>query len=276
MTGSGMLPVVLLHALSLDASMWEAQRHGLEERGHRVITPDQRGFGRVPLPLGPEPPSLDLVADDLARTLDGHGIGRFLLVGSSMGAYTAMAFLRRHPGRAAGLTLLSARATADEPEARAQRLGFAEAIGDDRARERLIARTTPLLVGAGTRRRRPELVDRLLADVRRADPAALAWAQRAIAARPDSADTLRGADLPAVVIAGDEDVLVGAEESRRTAALLPRGRLVTLAGAGHLQPLEAPEPVTRALLELLARTAGSADAAATAATTETAEGARAC
>ncbi|MEJ8642023.1 alpha/beta fold hydrolase [Streptomyces sp. MS1.HAVA.3] len=105
--------------------------------------PDQRGFGRVPLPLGSEPPSLDLVADDLARTLDGHGIGRFLLVGSSMGAYTAMAFLRRHPGRATGLALLSARATADDPEARAQRLGFAEAIGDDRARERLIARTTP-------------------------------------------------------------------------------------------------------------------------------------
>lgn len=249
MSAARKTPVVLLHALSLNASMWDAQRRALQAIGHPVIAPDQRGFGSVP--LGDEPPSLDLVADDLARTLDALGAGPVLLAGSSMGAYTAMAFLRRHPGRTAGLALLSARATADTPEARAQRLRFAELIRDEEVRPQLIARTTPSLAGATTRAERPDLVERLLADTAKADPAALAWAQRAVADRPDSTDTLRAATVPAVVIAGEEDELVGAEESLRTAALLRHGRLVTVPGAGHLQPLETPDRVTRELLGLL-------------------------
>ncbi|GAA0614207.1 alpha/beta hydrolase [Streptomyces crystallinus] len=249
MSAARRTPVVLLHALSLDASMWDAQRRALQAIGHPVIAPDQRGFGSVP--LGEEPPSLDVVADDLARTLDRVGAGPVLLAGSSMGAYTAMAFVRRHPGRTAGLALLSARTTADSPEARAGRLQFAELIRDDQARPALIARTTPMLVGATTRARRPEVVDRLLADAAKADPAALAWAQRAVADRPDATETLRAADVPAVVIAGAQDELVTPQETRHTAALLRRGRLVTLPGAGHLQPLETPERVTRELLALL-------------------------
>ncbi|OAR25897.1 multidrug transporter [Streptomyces sp. ERV7] len=249
MSAARKTPVVLLHALSLDASMWDAQRRALQAIGHPVLAPHQRGFGSVP--LGDEPPSLDVVADDLARTLDGVGAGPVLLAGSSMGAYTAMAFLRRHPGRTAGLALLSARATADSSEARAQRLRFAELVGDEEVRAGLIAGTTPMLAGATTRARRPEVLDRLFADAAKADPAALAWAQRAIADRPDSTETLRAAGMPAVVIAGEEDELVAAEESRHTAALLRRGRLVTLPGTGHLQPLEAPERVTRELLVLL-------------------------
>ncbi|MFD9794893.1 alpha/beta fold hydrolase [Streptomyces sp. NPDC059070] len=250
------LPVVLLHALSLDSSMWEAQARALRALGHPVLAPDQRGFGSTA--LGDEPPSLDVVADDVARELDARGIGRMLLVGSSMGAYTAMAFLRRHPGRAAGLALLSARATADTAEARAQRLRFAHALGDEAVRDALITRTTALLTGPTTHARRPDVVARLLADARRADPAALAWAQRAVAARPDSTGTLLATELPAVVLAGEEDALVGAAESRETAALLRHGRLVTVPGAGHLQPLETPELVTGAVLGLLDEIGSSA------------------
>ena len=51
------------------------------------------------------------------------------------------------------------------------------------------------------------------------------------------------ANLPTLVVAGAEDELVAAEESAATAAAA-RGRLVTLPGVGHLQPLEAPQAVT--------------------------------
>ncbi|BFV55548.1 alpha/beta hydrolase [Kitasatospora sp. CMC57] len=243
--------VVLLHALSLHSSMWAHHTEVLRARGHHVIAFDQRGFGSAP--LGTPEPTLDVVADDLAELLDGQGLPQAVLVGSSMGAYTAMAFLARHPGRTAGLALLSARATADSPEAHAQRLQFATLIEDDAARPTVIERTTPLLVGPNTRERQPELVARLLADARAADPRALAWAQRAIAARPDAAATLRATDVPAVVIAGEEDALVDPAESRHTADSLPQGRLVTVPGAGHLQPLESPTLVATALLELLDR-----------------------
>ncbi|MFD0568591.1 alpha/beta fold hydrolase [Kitasatospora gansuensis] len=243
--------MVLLHALSLHSSMWEHHTEALRARGHQVIAFDQRGFGSAP--LGTPEPTLDVVADDLAQLLDAQGLAQAVLVGSSMGAYTAMAFLARHPGRTAGLALLSARATADSPEALAQRLQFAALIEDDAARPTVIERTTPLLVGPAAREQQPDLVTRLLADARAADPQALAWAQRAIAARPDATATLRATDVPAVVIAGADDVLVGPDESRHTADSLPQGHLVTVPGAGHLQPLESPAAVTAALHELLDR-----------------------
>ncbi|MGX7757870.1 alpha/beta fold hydrolase [Streptomyces angustmyceticus] len=242
-------PAVLLHALSLHASMWEAQERALRTRGHPVLAVDQRGFGEAP--LGDSPPSLDVIADDLARTLDEHGMDRVVLAGSSMGGYVAMAFLRRFPGRVAGLALLSGRATADDPGAAAQRIQFAELVQDPVQRPVIVERLTPLLLAGTTRADRPELLARVLADAHAADPAALAWAQRAIAARPDSTDVLRAARIPALVIAGAQDVLVTPQESRYVADVLPQGRLITLPRVGHLQPLEAPEEVTHALCGLL-------------------------
>jgi pimeloyl-ACP methyl ester carboxylesterase len=242
-------PVVLLHALSLHASMWDAQRDALRAAGHPVLAFDQRGFGGTP--LGSAPPALDVVADDLARALDAHRVQRAVLAGSSMGGYVAMAFLRRHPERGAGLALLSARAGADSPEAAAQRRQFAQLVQDEQHHRALVEKVTPLLLGATTRTEHPGLLDRVLTDAHAADPAALAWAQRAIADRPDATDVLRTARVPAVVVAGAEDALVTAEESAHVAGTLPYGRLITLPRTGHLQPLEAPRDVTRTLLELL-------------------------
>ncbi|NEY36905.1 alpha/beta fold hydrolase [Streptomyces sp. PRKS01-65] len=235
--------------------MWEAQRRALSALGHTVLPLDQRGFGRAP--LGPAAPSLDVLADDVARLLDHHGADRAVLAGCSMGGYTTLAFLRRHPDRVAGLALLSTRATADGPEARARRLRFARLVEDERTREAVVARSASALTGATTRRRRPRVLARVAADARAADPAALAWAQRAIADRPDALDALRATRVPAVVIAGAEDELVTLEESRRTAAALPNGRLVVIGDAGHLPPLETPDAVTRALRHLLGTPEGA-------------------
>ncbi|WP_238412171.1 alpha/beta fold hydrolase [Saccharothrix deserti] len=244
-----MIPVVLLHALSLDSSMWAEQREALTLLGHRVITPDQRGFGGTP--LGDAPPSLDVVADDLAATLDALGVAGVAVVGSSMGGYVAMAFQRRFPQRVRALALLATRAGADSPEVRAGREAFAERIVDDRSRDGLIAATTPALLGATTRAEQPELVAKVRGMVEQADPASVAWAQRAIAARPDSFPTLRATSVPSVVIAGAQDELVPVSEADAMANALPHCRLVTIPDAGHLTPLEAPDRVTAELTDLL-------------------------
>ncbi|OAR27268.1 multidrug transporter [Streptomyces sp. ERV7] len=245
---NGRVPVVLLHALALDSSMWDAQREALERRGHLVIAPDQRGFGGTP--LGDGPPSLDTVADDLARELDGRGIERAVLAGVSMGGYAAMAFLRRHPGRALALALLSTRAEADDEAARTAREGFVALMADPVKGPAAIGSTAPLLVGATTRAERPQVLDRVRSVVAGAAPASLAWAQQAIAARADALDVLRATDIPAVVIVGEEDELVTEADTRAMVEALPQGRLVVVPRSGHLPPLEAPE-ATRAELDAL-------------------------
>ncbi|MFE2474656.1 alpha/beta fold hydrolase [Streptomyces sp. NPDC059389] len=252
------LPLVLLHALPLDSSLWDGTARVLRAGGRRVLTPDLCGFGAAPLPHG-SPPSLDAVADGLARELDRQGIGELALAGCSMGGYVAMAFLRRHPDRVRALALLAARGTADSDEAAGRRLRFADAVLDDSARAGLVAATTPSLLGATTRARRPHLTARVTGLALAARPRSVAWAQRAIAARTDSTAALRTADVPAVVVIGAEDELVSLDEACRTAEALPRGRLVVLPGVGHLAPLEAPEATAEILAGLLAaaRTTGA-------------------
>lgn len=245
------VPVVLLHALSLGPAMWAEQRTALLRRGHRVLVPELGGDG--PWSLGRAAPSLDAVADELARLLDDVGIGELALVGSSMGGYLAMAFLRRHPGRVRVLGLLAAKADADDAETVAWRHAFARLVTDPTTRRATVDTTIPKLSGATTRARRPDVVARINTLVHATAPETIAWSQRVIAGRPDSFAVLCATDVPGVVIVGDEDELVGIAEARRTADALPRGELVVLPEAGHLPSIETPDAVTAALTGLLRR-----------------------
>ena len=152
--------------------MWAAQQHALRAGRPPVFAPDQRGHGGTPLGTGD--PSLDVVADDLARALDGHGIDSAVLAGSSMGGYVAMAFLRRHPGR-------DRRAR----PARHPRRGRRPRDGRRPPRVRGACRPRPCGRGARRDARRPrrrdhpghppDVVARVAAMVEAADPAAVAW-----------------------------------------------------------------------------------------------------
>lgn len=133
-----------------------------------------------------------------------------------------MAFLRRHRNRVRGLALLATRGTADTTQAAAEREAFANLVLDDTMRDQLIGRTTPLLLGAATRARRPDTVAHVMTVATAAAPQSVAWAQRAIAVRPDSTEVLRATDIPAVVVAGEEDELVSVDEARSVAQALPR------------------------------------------------------
>jgi pimeloyl-ACP methyl ester carboxylesterase len=242
-------PVVLLHAFPLSSAMWLEQRNALGERC-RVVTPDLRGFGGSP--LGDDEPSLDAVADDVAAMLDGLGLDRVVLGGLSMGGYAAMGFLRRHPGRVAALVLADTKATADAPEVAANRERIAARLLSDDSSDVLVEDVLPALVGPTTSRDRPLVAGRVRALVEAAPPAAAAWAQRAMAARPDSLATLRAADVPALVLRGDEDALSTQADTEAMVEAFPRGRLVALPGAGHLSAVETPEPFAAAVVRFLA------------------------
>jgi pimeloyl-ACP methyl ester carboxylesterase len=240
------IPILLLHALGTTSGMWAAQRVALRRAGHHVLTFDQGVHGEGT-------PTLASLVDDLTRMLDSEQVDDVVLAGSSMGGYVAMAHQCRHPGRVRALALLGTRADADSPQVAAGREAFARMVLDPVARPALVASLKPKLVGATTRAGRPEVLAELSSMVDSVDPRSLAWAQRAIAVRPDFCDAMRAADVPSVVVMGDEDELVSLPEARRLAEALPRSELVVLPGAGHLTPMESPDAVTAALVGLLRR-----------------------
>lgn len=241
--------LVLLHAFPLNASMWSAQREALSAT-HRVLCPDQRGFGGTQ--LGHDDPSLDEVADDVAAMLDARKVGEIVLGGLSMGGYVAMAFLRRHASRVRALILADTRASADTPEGAANRLRVADAVIEAGSSALLVDEMLPTLLGATTRERQPLVQGRVKALVERAPAYAVAWAQRAMAARPDSFDTLRAFDRPALVVVGEEDELSPPADAHAMADALPNATLVTIPESGHLTSVEAPEAFNDAVAAFLA------------------------
>lgn len=244
--GSGE-PVVLLHAFPLSSAMWLSQREGLS--GHcRVITPDQRGFGGSD--LGSDDPDLDRCVDDVVELLDRLGLDRVVLGGLSMGGYVAMAVLRRRADRVRALILADTKASADPAAARDNRERIAAAIQQDGSTV-LVDEVLPTLLGVTTATERAAVAGRVRGLVQSAPPLAVAWAQRAMAVRPDSVDTLRAYAGPSLVIVGAEDLLSPPADAEAIASALPSSRLVRIPGAGHLTAVETPDAFNDAVLAFL-------------------------
>ena len=179
--------------------------------------------------------------------LDGR---RVVLGGCSMGTYVAMAVLRAAPELVTGLLLVSGRATADTEAGRANRHTMAarvEADGPGFVADAML----PALLGMETHERRPDVVATTRELVSEQDGAAIAWAQRAMGARPDSSALLAGTDVPTLIVRGEQDELIPLDEAEALATLMPKAEVVVLVGAGHLPPLEAPEEFTGAVARWL-------------------------
>ncbi|GAA2778609.1 hypothetical protein GCM10010470_10010 [Saccharopolyspora taberi] len=96
----------------------------------------------------------------------------------------------------------------------------------------------PNVLGTTTRADRPELVAEVRDMIATQPPDGVAWAQRAMADRPDSTSLLREFRGPALVVVGEEDTVTPPEGA---ADLLPGTDPVRLPAAGHLAPMENPE-----------------------------------
>ncbi|HET7328748.1 MAG TPA: alpha/beta hydrolase [Nocardioidaceae bacterium] len=251
-TASGALPVVLLHAFPLSRAMWQAQHAGLAEAAGidlELVTPDLVGFGDMPPTQ--EPPDLAWMAETVMRMLDQRGLRKVVLGGLSMGGYVAMEILRRRPSVAAALVLADTKASADPEPARQNRERIASLLEEREDPQVLVEEVLPALVSDHSRRTYPKVVDQVRELIEQVDPAAAAWAQRAMALRPDSTQTLATADVPALVVVGSQDQLSPVSEAEGMCTVLPQGRLEVVNGAGHLSAVEAPAVFNRVVGDFL-------------------------
>ena len=236
-----MSTLLLLHAFPLDHRMWDATK-ALVAGFSDVLTPD--------LPQLDQDPSLEAAADAVAAVLRSSGSERAVVAGLSMGGYVALALLERHPDLVAGLALIDTKSTADAPDARANRLR----IADEAEASGTVDPVRPMssvLLGETTRTLRPEITAVVDGWIGEQDPAAVAWSQRAMAARPDRTDVLRGFAGPVRVVVGDEDTVTPVAAAEHLVSAAQDARLVVVPRAGHLTAIEDPAAVAEVLSELL-------------------------
>lgn len=228
-----MTPLVLLPGMMCDA---------------RLFGPQIAAFsGRWPLHLAPIA-AYDSV-EALAADILANAPLRFALAGLSMGGIVAMEMLRQAPARVERLALLDTNPKAETEAARARRPpqiaralagGLAGVIRDEMKPNYLAA------VADAT-----AILDLCMAMALDLGPEVFARQSRALAARTDQQDTLRGFRGPALVLMGEDDRLCPRDRHELMHALIPGSRLVVIAGAGHLPTLEQPGRTNAELLRWL-------------------------
>ena len=186
----------------------------------------------------------------MAAALDSTD-GMVVPVGLSMGGYVALEMVRQAPERVRGVGLLSTAYGTDTDERRAQREATIRMAQSDSfrgvTRHLLKSFLSPVAMQDDA------LVARVIAMAESVGRENFVRQQKAILARRGQADTLRGLQVPALVLCGSLDTLTPPHISEEMAALAPDAELVILEDVGHLSTMEAPDAVTASLNAFLAR-----------------------
>ena len=237
-------PVVLLHAFPLDAGMWRPQLAAAPD-GWRFIAPHLRGFGRGPAAAGPL--SMDDYADDVGALLDALHIETAAIGGLSMGGYVTFALFRRAPARFTALILADTRAQADTPEGREARLQM-RALLAERGPAAIAAQMLPKFFSAQAPR---DVIHGVRTTIEAGVSSGIDAAIGALMDRPDSTPDLARIRVPALVIAGDADVITPVADAEALHRGIARSTLTVIPGAGHLSNLEQPAAFSRAVADFL-------------------------
>jgi pimeloyl-ACP methyl ester carboxylesterase len=232
--------VILVHGYPLDGAMWSGVARALSTQ-FRVLKPDLPGRGNTEAPA---PQGIEGYADFL-DTIVGSLEGPVGLAGFSFGGYISLAYMKRRPEKVRALALVDTRASADDDPGRAKR---DEAIAGVRANG-----VAPLVSGMPGKLLSPEalarkdLLERVERIISRQKPETVEADLAAMRDRPDSTGFLREIAVPTLVVVGERDVLTPPPDSDSMVAAIPGSKLVTIAGAGHLTPMERPKAVAEAL-----------------------------
>lgn len=236
-------PLVLLHGLGASNEDWEYQLAAFSAR-YRCIAPDLRGFGLSPKAGNYSVPRF---AADVWALLDAQGIGRFGLIGHSMGGAVALQMAVEQPQRVDRLVLADTL-----PSFCANSMG-----------KRMLFATRYATMGLlGPKRLAGAIAQKLFPNP---DQFALRERVRLRGLANDRGvyletirslvtwsvlDRLDRVSMPALVLAAEQDYFPRSD-AEAFAAALPDARLIVFPGTHHALPLEAPQEFNAAVLEFL-------------------------
>jgi len=240
-------PLLLIAGLGQGIWIWR-DLLPLLEREHPVIAFEAQGTGR----LAHLPPrrTIEEMAADARGLLDAPAH----VLGFSMGGYIALMLALTTPEVVTSLLLLG---TAGGGPGRVPRPRYVadamtEALGLPDAEFAL--RTMPFTVSPAWVDAHPERFEKMLAArIENPTPVELLDAHVEACYRfYEQGCPVERIQVPALVVHGNEDLIVPVENGRRLAKRLPRAEYVELPGRGHNLMFEDPESLARLALDFLA------------------------
>lgn len=239
--------LLLVNGYAATSADWDPTFLAELAASHRVICPDNRGLGGSL--LGEGELTVDAMAADLEALLDLLGIASAPVVGWPLGGFVAQRLAERSPARVAALALIATDpgdtgAVLAAPEVW---LRLVDHGGPPREQAtRLLSLLFPPPLAAEIDRQFGEIVAaaraRLPFDVLSAQEAAMeAWH------REERPRLGTGESPPALVLHGQEDVVVPVANAELLRARWPGAGLETFAGCGHAVMAQEPQRVAAAI-----------------------------
>jgi len=243
--GSG-FPVVFISGLGAGTWAWEPQIPFFSRR-YQMISFDNRGAGRSSTPPGPY--SIEQMALDSIRLLHSLDIDKTFVVGLSMGGMIAQELALILPHRISGLVL-----AATHPGGMMRISGSPEVYerlinNNGLSQEEIVEKNIPALFSPKTVSHRPKIIQAYRErqkDIPEQPEHAFAAQQEAIQ-EFDCSKRLSKIKAPTLVLAGEDDQLIPAENARRMAEHIPDSQVSILPDAGHLIHMEQTQEFNKAI-----------------------------
>jgi pimeloyl-ACP methyl ester carboxylesterase len=220
--------IVVTPGFMLDADLWTDTHVALEEVGPVLCADFSQGD------------SIEAFAEQL---LEDALPGPFLLIGFSMGGYVAREAQRRAPERVPAMVMCGTSARGDGAlQARRQ-----ASAGAKSAKAFTGLSRNAILRAFATDDAEPGLVERVreMGD----ELGGEVFMRQSNLHRAGDIDRLGEIACPTLVIAGEKDRLRSIEESRELAQGIPGATMQIIEGAGHMLPMEAPERLSRMIID---------------------------
>ena len=211
-------PVTFLHGFSANHLSWYQQVPTLRDE-YRCIVPDQRRFGLSADTAGT---GVGAFPEDLAALLDHLGVEETALVGHSMGGWTVGSFATQHPERVSALVLSATPGGLISPGRHEELMAAGETPAVD-----------PLPPEA-------EFLSESIDGLNRDKPPSWEETRPPLDELPLDAETVVGADIPVLVVAGEADEFMPAPAVEAVGDRLDAETAV-IENAGHSAYFEQPE-----------------------------------
>ena len=245
--GSG-FPVLFISGLGAGTWAWEPQVPFFS-RSYQMISFDNRGAGRSSAPPGPY--SIEQMALDSIRLMHSLDIDKTFVVGLSMGGMTAQELALILPHRISGLVL-----AATHPGGTMRIPGSPEVYeclmdNNGLSQEEIVEKNIPILFSPKTVTDLPEIIQayrKRQKNIPEQTEHAFAAQQEAIQGF-DCSRRLSKIKAPTLVLAGEDDQLIPAENARRMAEHIPDSQIEIMSHAGHLIHMEQTEEFNKIIDE---------------------------
>jgi len=243
-------PLVLIPGLAAGAWIWFKQVGALSAH-FRVITFDPRGIGQSG--SSESPADMRLLADDVELLLRGLGIARAHMLGVSFGGFVAQKFALAYPDMTRTLTLCCTSFGGPNHVAPSTETLTAVASTDGLNTVERVRRILMPAFSPDFRRDHHSTEVEQTVKLRVANPVSEETyrAQLMSAIGFNAEPRLSAIKSPTLVISGDADAIVPAQNSRNLAAKIPGAKLALIEGGSHLFFIERPTEFNSIVTEFL-------------------------